>query len=285
MTDPNITRPQWALALIIAGIAHALLLAAFFVSGLNRQAPVDTPKGVMVSLDRLDPGPPPQAAAADTPVDAPSPEVEAASAPPAASVSAPEATGAAAPEAPEAVANVGPEPAESTAASAAPAPPSAAENIESAPAVAPAPEPANAVAVAPISMTDTVEPVEQVTAQAPQIAQTETREVESNANGANGNSEESTDDYIVRLRAWLSRHKEYPQTARQAETEGTVRLYIVVDQNGRIVTQRITQSSGSPLLDRAAEQMLARAEPLPRMPSSMQRNRLELVVPIVFSLR
>ena len=119
----------------------------------------------------------------------------------------------------------------------------------------------------------------------PEIARTETREVESDANGAYGTSDESTDDYIVRLRAWLSRHKQYPAAARQGEIEGTVRLYIVVDQDGRIVSRRITQSSGSALLDRAAEQMLTRAEPLPRMPASMRRNRLELVVPVVFSLR
>lgn len=282
----HITRVQWLFAICVAALAHGLLLLVFLIGGLTEHEPVDTPEGVMVSLDRLDPGPPPEAVAAEAPVDAPAPEVASATAPPAAEASAPDATGPAPPDAPEAVANIGPTPAESTASQAQPAPSSAAaETIEAAPAVAPTAEPVDAVAVAPISMTETVNPTEQVTAQAPEIAETETREVESDANGAYGNSDESTDDYIVRLRAWLSRHKEYPQAARQTETEGTVRMYIVVDQSGRIVTRRITQSSGSELLDRAAQQMLARAEPLPRMPSSMRRNRLELVVPIVFSLR
>lgn len=282
----HITRVQWLFAICVAALAHGLLLLVFLIGGLTEHEPVDTPEGVMVSLDRLDPGPPPEAVAAEAPVDAPAPEVASATAPPAAEASAPDATGPAPPDAPEAVANIGPTPAESTASQAQPAPSSAAaETIEAAPAIAPTAEPVDAVAVAPISMTETVNPTEQVTAQAPEIAETETREVESDANGAYGNSDESTDDYIVRLRAWLSRHKEYPQAARQTETEGTVRMYIVVDQSGRIVTRRITQSSGSELLDRAAQQMLARAEPLPRMPSSMRRNRLELVVPIVFSLR
>ena len=282
----HITRVQWLFAICVAALAHGLLLLVFLIGGLTEHEPVDTPEGVMVSLDRLDPGPPPEAVAAEAPVDAPAPEVASATAPPAAEASAPDATGPAPPDAPEAVANIGPTPAESTASQAQPAPSSAAaETIEAAPAVAPTAEPVDAVAIAPISMTETVNPTEQVTAQAPEIAETETREVESDANGAYGNSDESIDDYIVRLRAWLSRHKEYPQAARQTETEGTVRMYIVVDQSGRIVTRRITQSSGSELLDRAAQQMLTRAEPLPRMPSSMRRNRLELVVPIVFSLR
>ena len=282
----HITRAQWLFAISIAALVHGLLLVSFFFGGLTKHESVDTPEGVMVSLDRLDPGPPPEAVAAEAPVDAPTPEVASATAPPAAEVNSPDATGPAPPQAPEAVSNIGPTPAESTATEAEPAPPSeAVESIESAPTIAPAAEPANAVAVAPINMIEAVEPTEQVTAQAPEITPTETREVDSDANGAYGNSEESTDDYIVRLRAWLSRHKEYPQSARQMQTEGTARMYIVVDQSGRIITQRITQSSGSELLDRAAEQMLARADPLPRMPSSMRRNRLELVVPIVFSLR
>lgn len=281
----QITRSQWLLALAAAGLAHALLLAVFFLGGLGDPETEQAPEGVMVSLDRLDPGPPPQAAAAEAPTPAPAPQIESASPPPAAEASAPQATGPASPDVPEAVANVGPSPAESDVANASAATPNAAETIETVPAAAPAIEPADAVAIAPINMTESVEPVEQVTAQAPEIAPTQTRETDRSANGAYGDSAESTDDYIVRLRAWLSRHKEYPQAARRNEVEGTVRLYLVIDQNGHIVTKRITQSSGSELLDRAAEQMLARAQPLPAMPSTMQRNRLELVVPIVFSLR
>lgn len=281
----QISRLQWLLALAGAGLAHLLLLTAFFIGEFTHQAPMDTPEGVMISLDRLDPGPPPAAVAAEAPVDAPTPQVESANAPSAAQVGAPEASNAVLPDAPQAVANIGPTPAESAAPPSDSAPQSAADRIERAPAAAPAIEPANAVAVAPINMADTVPVVEQVTARSPEIAPTQTRAADSNANGAFGDSAQATDDYLVRVRAWLSRHKEYPQSARRAKAEGTVRIYLVVDQSGRIVTHRITRSSGSPLLDRAAEQMLARAEPLPGMPSAMQRNRLELVVPIVFSLR
>ena len=281
----RISNTQWLFALAIAAGVHILLLVAFLIGGFNRNEAPDSPQGVMVSLDQLNPGPPPEAMAAEAPTDAPTPEVAAANPPPVPQSNAPDASAAAPPEAAEAVANIGPEPAESPASSSTGEPNAAAEAIEAAPVVAPAAEPANAVAVAPINAIDAVEPTEQVTAQAPEIATAETREIDSDANGAYGSSDESTEDYIVRLRAWLSRHKEYPAAARQAETEGTVRLYIVVDQNGRIVSRRITQSSGSEMLDRAAEQMLTRAEPLPRMPTSMRRNRLELVVPVVFSLR
>ena len=87
------------------------------------------------------------------------------------------------------------------------------------------------------------------------------------------------------LRAWLSRHKQYPQQARNDDIEGTVRLYIVVDQDGQVISHHIERSSGSAVLDAAAEQMLRQAQPLPSMPQRMRRNRLELIVPVVFSLR
>ena len=281
----GISNRQWLLALATAVGVHVALLALLLFGGFDRNNAPESPRGVMVSLDRLDPGPPPEAMAAEAPVDAPTPEPAAASAPPAPETSAPEASAVAPPEAAEEVANIGPVPAESPAAAQTASPDTSAQAIEAAPTIAPAAEPANAVAVAPINAIEAVQPSEQVTAQALQVEQAETRELDSDANGAFGNSDESTDDYIVRLRAWMSRHKEYPAAARQAEIEGTVRLYIVVDQNGQVISRRITQSSGSALLDRAAEQMLTRAEPLPRMPASMRRNRLELVIPVVFSLR
>lgn len=282
----NITRAQWLSAVVLAALVHGLFVAAFFFSGFERREPVQAPEGVMVSLDSLDAGPPPQAAAPEAPVDAPAPRPEAASAPPAAQATPAESIASPIPEAPQPPASVGPVPAQTAAAPAQAAPATPVEpTIESMPAVEPSLEPVSAVAVAPIDASEAIEPSEQIVARAPEVVPTETREPDSDANGASGSSQESTDDYIVRLRAWLARHKEYPQAARQTEIQGTVRLYLVVDQAGNVRELRITQSSGSALLDRAAQQMVERAEPLPRMPATMQRNRLELIVPIVFSLR
>ena len=94
-----------------------------------------------------------------------------------------------------------------------------------------------------------------------------------------------TPDYLGLLRAWLEKHKEYPRPSRTRREEGTVLLRFVMERSGRIVSHRIERSSGYPELDRAVEEMLARAEPLPAMPAEMTQARLELVVPVQFALR
>ena len=62
-------------------------------------------------------------------------------------------------------------------------------------------------------------------------------------------------------------------------------LRFVMERDGRVISHRIERSSGHPALDRAVEEMLARAQPLPAMPAEMRQARLELVVPVQFALR
>jgi protein TonB len=102
---------------------------------------------------------------------------------------------------------------------------------------------------------------------------------------AGGGSPGPTPDYLGVLRAWLERHKEYPRPARTRREEGTVLLRFVMERSGRVLSYRIERSSGHPALDRAVEEMLARAQPLPAMPPEIRQARLELVVPVQFALR
>jgi periplasmic protein TonB len=92
-------------------------------------------------------------------------------------------------------------------------------------------------------------------------------------------------DYMSVLQAWLERHKEYPRGARLRRIEGTTLLYFVMDRSGRVIDYRIEKSSGFELLDHEVEAMIRRAQPLPAIPKDMNRQRLELVVPVQFLLR
>ena len=93
------------------------------------------------------------------------------------------------------------------------------------------------------------------------------------------------DSYMAQLQAWLERHKEYPRRAKLRRQEGTVLLYFVMNREGRVLEYRIRQRSGHASLDRAVEEMIERAQPLPKMPQEMRQARLELVVPVQFFLR
>lgn len=59
----------------------------------------------------------------------------------------------------------------------------------------------------------------------------------------------------------------------------------VMNREGRVLSSRIERSSGHPALDRAALDMLTRAQPLPTPPAEVAGAQIELVVPVEFFVR
>ena len=94
-----------------------------------------------------------------------------------------------------------------------------------------------------------------------------------------------TADFMAQLQAWLEKHKEYPRRARMRRQQGTALLYFVMDRDGQVLQHRLEQSSGHDLLDREVIAMIERAQPLPKLPETIDERRLELVVPVQFFLR
>jgi protein TonB len=83
----------------------------------------------------------------------------------------------------------------------------------------------------------------------------------------------------------LQRYKRYPSEAQSRNEQGVVLLSFSLDRNGRVLAHSIAHSSGYPDLDQEVMAMITRAEPLPAFPPSMTQARLDLTVPIRFSLR
>ena len=82
----------------------------------------------------------------------------------------------------------------------------------------------------------------------------------------------------------LQQYKRYPLAAQAKHEQGVVLLGFSVDRNGRVLTRRVVQSSGHPDLDQEVMEMVMRAQPLPAFPPSMTQTKLDLTVPIRFSL-
>jgi len=83
----------------------------------------------------------------------------------------------------------------------------------------------------------------------------------------------------------LQQYKRYPAEAQSRGEEGVVLLSFSVDRNGHVLSRQVVRSSGYPELDAEVMTMIQRAEPLPPFPASMPQPKLELTVPIRFSLR
>ncbi|HUI14130.1 MAG TPA: energy transducer TonB [Xanthobacteraceae bacterium] len=83
----------------------------------------------------------------------------------------------------------------------------------------------------------------------------------------------------------LEQYKRYPSAAQERGEEGVVLLGFSVDRNGYVLARRIVRSSGHAALDDEVMAMIERAQPLPPFPTSMMEDKLDLTVPIRFSLR
>lgn len=83
----------------------------------------------------------------------------------------------------------------------------------------------------------------------------------------------------------LQRAKRYPPEAQSRNEEGVVLLSFSLDRDGHVLAHRIAKSSGYADLDNEVMAMIMRAEPWPPFPASMPEQRLDLTVPIRFSLR
>jgi len=90
--------------------------------------------------------------------------------------------------------------------------------------------------------------------------------------------------YFSLLAATLAKHKRYPTASRRRGEEGIVKLFFIVDRDGKVLEYRISETSGSRRLDEAVIKMLDKASPLPAFPADMRQQRLEVNVPIAFQL-
>lgn len=90
--------------------------------------------------------------------------------------------------------------------------------------------------------------------------------------------------YLGELMAWLAKHKEYEASLKKEGIEGIVKVRFTISKTGEIVSAEIAESSGSSKLDAAALSVLKNANPVPAIPSLMERDQLTLTLPIDFSL-
>ena len=91
--------------------------------------------------------------------------------------------------------------------------------------------------------------------------------------------------WVTNVVQQLQRQRRYPAAARSRKEEGTVVLSFSVDRSGHVLPRTIAQSSGHTELDDEVMALVMRAEPLPSFPASMPQQKVDLTLPMRFTLR
>lgn len=83
----------------------------------------------------------------------------------------------------------------------------------------------------------------------------------------------------------LERVKRYPRAAEVRRREGVAVVGFALDRAGAVLETRLVRSSGDATLDAEALALPDRAQPLPPPPAHIVGSRVDVVVPVRFSLR
>jgi periplasmic protein TonB len=101
---------------------------------------------------------------------------------------------------------------------------------------------------------------------------------------ADGPVEGPGDDYLERLRRWLNKYKRFPEEAQKQKQHGQLVVSFTILRDGTVRDPHVERSSGFPLLDDAALQMLRDASPVPPLPEKYRAPQVAVDLPVEFSI-
>jgi len=99
-----------------------------------------------------------------------------------------------------------------------------------------------------------------------------------------GGSASEYGSYLALWRRRIHDNLRYPLAARRRNLTGTVKLDIVIESDGSVVSVEVAESSSHNLLDEAAVEAVRSLSPLP-FPSHLAPRPLRARLPVVFDLR
>jgi protein TonB len=110
-----------------------------------------------------------------------------------------------------------------------------------------------------------------------------------NEGTAIGNSTDSDADvkasYEQMISLWIQKFKLYPESAREQGMQGSTVVRIRIDRRGNIRWSELEGNTGYPELDRAALDMVRRANPVPAVPDEYPAGEMfEFLIPVNYTL-
>lgn len=110
--------------------------------------------------------------------------------------------------------------------------------------------------------------------------------LQGNDSAKGAQDKEIVQRYEQLISLWIQKFKLYPEEARRQGMEGETIIRVRIDRRGNIHHYLLERSTGYPLLDRAAIDMIRRSNPVPAVPNDYPPgDELEFLIPVNFRLQ
>ncbi len=90
--------------------------------------------------------------------------------------------------------------------------------------------------------------------------------------------------YQSQLLRWTYGYISYPRSAERRSQEGSIRLAVTIDRNGKVLNVSTLEESEHEALNKAAIKAVEKASPFPAIPPAIAGNQFEFSLPIIFRL-
>lgn len=116
------------------------------------------------------------------------------------------------------------------------------------------------------------------------VAKQQSNDVSANYDSDSDKEADALALWQAKTKGHLNRYKAYPEEAKSKGRIGIPKVRFVVDEQGFIVSSELINSSGVRSLDREAQRVLKRAQPLPIPPEALLfRGKITVEMSIEFS--
>ncbi len=89
--------------------------------------------------------------------------------------------------------------------------------------------------------------------------------------------------YISELMKKIRSNARYPKRSLERNEEGSIRINVILDRKGNVMSSSMIEASPYELLNEAAQKLITKAIPLPPMPDSIPGSSFEFTAPITFA--
>jgi protein TonB len=91
--------------------------------------------------------------------------------------------------------------------------------------------------------------------------------------------------YGARVSAHVQRNLRYPLSSLRRDERGTAYVVLTLDKSGKVLSYKLENGTNRRMLDEEAIAVVIRSDPMPAFPPEIEREEMELRLPVVFNIR